>query len=481
MQLRSRLMGICVGLSLCLGAATQHGVAAPPERPSGAGRTAFRLSFAPYSKISARRLETMRLTREGRYDAVEALLTPLQQAYERKQVDEFAVAIAFAPFSTSDESLGPALDTWVEKAPKSYSARLSRARYLRNCFYRFRYVERPHSEAAIGPQRVLEIGKRSIADYRAALAMNPRLIIAYGDLIEMADAMGDRALFRETFESALEVAPATWIVRDAVRRVDAVPREQLAAFLADAAKYETENPLLLQLRADVEIGKARQLWRNGRRAEALAIYDEQLATLDVFGYRKDRSRLYSLMKRIPEAYAEIERAIALMPGKYDGYRQRAWVHYENERWADAAADFRRSLEIDPLDTESNRGLGEALQELDDFEGAIRAFEISARWTADPYMYQKIGTLYLRNLRKPKQALAAFEIAVALDPKEKWSWYKHADALDTMGDPRSRESFKRYLALADPNSAEDQKFIAWAKSRLNAPRYDAPPPPADVAP
>jgi tetratricopeptide (TPR) repeat protein len=479
MDLWKGLRGAAIGLSLCLYAASPSGHAANTAEPPANERDAVRLSWAPYAKISARRLETMRLTREGKFDAVEALLTPLQQAYERKEVDEFAVATAFAPFSTSDETLRPALDRWVAQAPKSYSARLARARYNRARHKRYRDVEVPHSEAAIGAERVRAIALAAIADYRAALEMNPRLMIAYADLLDMAVSTDNRDLFRETHEQAFAIAPDTWVVRDALIYTGAVPRDQYGAFLADAAKYQKQNPLLLQIAAQPELAKAEQLWRNRRHAEALEILDKQLQTLDTFMIRKDRAHLLRIMDRFPEAYAEIDRAIALMPGKHDGYRQRGWMHQDTERWAEAAADYRHGLEIDPLEPMLNAGLGEALVNLGDTPGGIEALELSARWSADAHTYQRIGSLYLKKLGKTKESLAALDRAVALAPNEKWNWYMRAETLDKMGDPRAIESFERYLALVDPKSPEDQKYIAFAKHKVSGPKV-IPKPPANAA-
>jgi tetratricopeptide (TPR) repeat protein len=259
-----------------------------------------------------------------------------------------------------------------------------------------------------------------------------------------------------------------------------VPRTHYGAFLADSAKHEQANPLLLQLPADVASGRAKQLWDSGQHAQALAIYDGLLETLDVFDLRKDRAHLLRVMKRYPEAYAEIDRAIALMPGKHDGYRHRAWIHTDTKRWAEAAADYRRGLELDPLEPRLNAGLGEALENLGDTPGAVKALELSARWSADSHTYRRIGWLYLHKLGKPKESLVALDRAVALEPNEKWNWYKRAETLDKLGDPRAIESFKRYLALVDPNSVEDQKFIAWAKHKASGAKV-IPKPPASAAP
>ncbi len=365
---------IAVSLLVCLGVA--------------AAQDGLRLSFAPYSKISARRLETMRLVRDGKFDAAEALLAAVQQAYEGKEADEFAVGTAFAAFSTSDESLASPLDRWVEQMPQSWCALLARARHQRARFNR-------------GMSRKLAV--TAIADYQAALAMNPRLMVAYSDLIELAGATRDEALFRETVDTGLALAPASWAVRDALVRVGGVPQAEFASFLADAEKHAKENPLLWQLRSDVELERGRALWDQNRIEEALAIYESQAKSLDTFQIHKERARLLRILKRYGEAGAAIDHAIALLPGKYDGYRERGWLRLMTDREPEAVAEFRRGLEIEPHDPELNYGLGQALEYTGDKLGAMAAYEESTRWSSFPAAQRRLDRLRSRTVARPPAA------------------------------------------------------------------------------
>ena len=83
-----------------LGLAAAH--AASPEPARG-----FQLSFAPYAKLSARRVETMKLTREGRFDEVEAIVVPVQTAYEQGEVNEFMAYVK--------KELARGLDDWEQR------------------------------------------------------------------------------------------------------------------------------------------------------------------------------------------------------------------------------------------------------------------------------------------------------------------------------------------------------------------------------
>lgn len=360
---RSQWIGVT--LLLCLA------VAAAPD--------GVQLSFTPYSAISARRVETMRFVKDGKLDAAESLLAGLQQSYERKEVDEFAVGTAFAAFSTSDETLGDSLDRWVTQKPESWCARLARARYGRARFYRLQGAESVHSDAAVGGKRLHELAMNAIADYKAALAKSPRVMVAYSDLVEMAAATGDAALLRETVTTALRLDPATWLVRDALFRIGGVSEAQFPAFLADAESHVKENPLLLQLRSDLLLQKARGMWRKGDLEGALAIFESQAKSLDTFQIHKERARLLRVLKRYDEARQAIDHAIALLPGKYDGYRERGWLGIDTNQIKAAHLDFRHGLEIEPLDPELNWGLGTALERAGYKPGAMKAYELSARY------------------------------------------------------------------------------------------------------
>jgi tetratricopeptide (TPR) repeat protein len=453
---RRGLAFACAGIVFLLGVASGSSAG---EKP--------RFSYAPYAKVSAKRAETLRLVRAGRFDAVEALLVAGQQAYERGEADEMMGALGFAAFSTGDETLEPLVDRWVAQAPKSWSARLARARLLRQRYLRLAAIEGTVSEAAVGPASLAEYARRAIADYQAALAMNPRLIVAYSDLVEIASKTKDSSLLRESYRQALAVAPDTWYVRNALLHAGAVPREKRAAFLADAARHEKSNPAMVQLAADAAIDRAIAAANRGRIEEALAIYDGELGSLDTFVVAKSRAKQLRRLGRHAEALAAIDHAIALMPGKYEGHAERGWLHYDMKRYAEAAADFRRGLEIDPVDPELNRGLGWTLMKMSDAAGAARAWELSVRWEPIGQTYTELGRLYRKQLADLPKALVAYERATLTDPREPWAWYWRGEIMDKLGDPRAAESYSRYLAVVDAQAPEHQKHIAWAKHRMKA--------------
>jgi tetratricopeptide (TPR) repeat protein len=435
MEARLSRRAIGVGLSLWVCAAL-----ALAESPQVTSSTA-KLSYAPYSKLSARRVEIMRLTRQGKFSEVEAFVLPIQAAYEKGETNEYAAYLAVQAFSTSDETLGPQLDRWVAQSPKSWLPRLARARWHRQAYTRFQDAGEKAADVQLAA---------ALADYRAALAINPRLMTAYSDMVYIAGREGDEALASEVIPRALESDRTTWMVRDAMLKWGWVARDQVDAFLADAARYEQQNPMLLQLPAQVPMRHANRIWEKGQRAEALAIYDELLKTLDISELHKHRARLLRNLGRHAESRAAIDRAIALLPGNFDGYRERAWLHADKSEWPAMLADVRRGLEIDPLDPELNRGLGWALEELGDVPGAIEGYSVSVRWAPKASLFVQIGVLELA-ANDPKAARAACERALALEPKNKWAWYNLADALERLGDARAAKAWEHFVSLADPKA------------------------------
>src|SRR5215831_13903672 len=156
--------------------------------------TAPRFSDAKYAAISARRLETLQTLRDGKFDALDAQLTALQDAYEKGNGDDFAVMTAFAPFTSAGEDAAAPLERWVAKSPKSFAAHLARAKYLRHTWHRYSDAQKSRAEAALGQAAVDALAKHAVDEYRESLTLRPRLPTAYTDLIELGLSSGDRAV-----------------------------------------------------------------------------------------------------------------------------------------------------------------------------------------------------------------------------------------------------------------------------------------------
>ena len=75
--------------------------------------------------------------------------------------------------------------------------------------------------------------------------------------------------------------------------------------------------------------------------------------------------------------------------KYDGlldsalaYLNRGTAAMQTEEWAEAAALFRKGLELEPENTALGQALGTALSQTGDIDGAVRQFEDVVRWSPE---------------------------------------------------------------------------------------------------
>jgi tetratricopeptide (TPR) repeat protein len=434
-------------------------------------------SSGPYAELSARRLETLQLVRQGKFDAVEKIVAPVEDAFERNQADELAVVTAFAPFTTADD-LGPQLERWAASAPKSFAARLAYAKFLRRSWHLHDDAQRSHAPTALDSAKLDELAQRAVAEYHAALALRPKLVTAWSDLMELAFSMRDGALLRDASKQGLAQVPASFQLRENLLTWGLVREQDFDAFFADAEQHAAENPALRRLPASLEISRAKGLWMSRQLPQALAIFETQTRAFDVFDWQKERARLLRVLGRFAEARTAIDHALALMPGKPDGWAERGWLEVDTKRYAEARADFQKAAALEPFDREINRGLGTALENLGDVPGAIAAYRLSADWYGDAAVLHSLGWLELNKANDARAAVASFDRALALDPRDRWSWFDRGEALDALGDPRAPDSFARYVALAGAGSGDDKETLPYAKGRVRGvppPRPTAPPP------
>jgi tetratricopeptide (TPR) repeat protein len=79
--------------------------------------------------------------------------------------------------------------------------------------------------------------------------------------------------------------------------------------------------------------------------------------------------------RLKEAMFCLERMLVLEPDSNYALRRRAWIHFQGGEYDRAEADYRRALEIDPLDAVARQGLAQILLDIrKDFRQAAEQYE-----------------------------------------------------------------------------------------------------------
>src|SRR5262249_52332476 len=92
--------------------------------------------------------------------------------------------------------------------------------------------------------------------------------------------------------------------------------------------------------------------------------------------RAKRAGLLLRLDRPGEALPELDRVLATNPSKPHLWQLRGEVKFQLARYADAAADFERAVELAPRDPEARRAVARADLGVDNAEGAWRTLSVA---------------------------------------------------------------------------------------------------------
>jgi tetratricopeptide (TPR) repeat protein len=314
--------------------------------------------------------------------------------------------------------------------------------------------------------------ERAETEYRRALEIDPEVTHALYGLAQLALARGEPEAARVHLEQAAGIAPwhgqvHTLLAQTYQRlgRPEDAERELKAAG-AHPEAAQAADPILEQVEAEAVTSlaytrRARRLAREGRFAEAEALYREVLeirpakaadysnlgGTLAGQGKIDDAIQLYEkalalddddpyALNNLAMALAQkgdregavelLERALAIEPTYPEAHHNLGLVRAGQRRFAEAVEHYRQALFHDPSWAPAHNDMGTALAALGDLDGALRhwrqALEID-----------------------PRQLSALYNLSVALARRG-----DHAEAIGRL---------RRGLDMA-PDSSRLASFLAW---------------------
>lgn len=149
-----------------------------------------------------------------------------------------------------------------------------------------------------------------------------------------------------------------------------------------------------------------------KRSDAIVALDSPTRFLLASAYVK--------LGRSHWARPELERLIEAQPQEPRYRYTRARVRYDQQRFQSSLEDIREAIRLNPESAEAHDLLGQCLEGLGDFKGAIKAYERAIALdgeagTESPWPGYHLGSLW-HDLGNLEEAEAALRSAVASDPK-----------------------------------------------------------------
>jgi len=202
------------------------------------------------------------------------------------------------------------------------------------------------------------------------------------------------------------------------------------------------------------VAAAARAYEARRLPEAAALLERALAADPNHHDALCHYALLALAAGRPDvALAAAERAAAAHSGSALAHNVLGVARRHAGRLADAIGAFRRAAELDPRFFDAQVNLGSALLDAGDAEAALPCYERALALEPDAAsLHNNLGNLY-RELRRPAEAIAAYRRALELDPKHARAHANLGNVLKDLGDTEAAiEAYRRSLALA-PDAPE----------------------------
>jgi tetratricopeptide (TPR) repeat protein len=261
------------------------------------------------------------------------------------------------------------------------------------------------------------------------------------------------------YERALEIDPGhaySWHSRiDALRALRRWDEAEAAA--RDLIAAHPGDPL-----SHLNLGWVHS--DQGRHEEALAQF-RRAAEIDPAHAGAKRWQVSALreLRRWDEAEAAARDLIAAHPGDPLSHLNLGWVHSDQDQDEEALAAFERAVEADPRNFTARRWQVAALRFLRRWEEAeAAARDLIAAHPRNPLAYAGLGWV-LGDQGRDEEALAEYQRAVAVDPRDTGALRSRIDALRTLRRWDEAEAAARDLTATHPHNPDSYISLGWVHS------------------
>ena len=304
-----------------------------------------------------------------------------------------------ATFAITDPSITPLIDDWIAASPDSVAPYIASGTHMYSLAFEARGAKtaaNTTSEQRAGLQHFLE---KVVLDAGAALKRDPKEVLAYRLLIDVARAGGTQGECGRIAREGLAVAPASLRIRWALA-ICRLPRwggshAEVEAIWQKAKPFVTDNPDLSALAGVVAWDKGRSI----KGEPAMQLLDQALAAGPSPVFFLARAIEHSRNERFDQTLAEANLGLIVAPQEPDLLAYQFISLANLGRIDEASATFDVLAEVDPTHPDvaefrdevkrrvANSGAGSAyesykrgrdLLEAGNDDGALLAFQTAVQ-------------------------------------------------------------------------------------------------------
>lgn len=331
------------------------------------------------------RKDLLALLRDKRYPALDDTLNDRHARMLKGEFTDQVLARLTNFVESADPALEPLLNEWVRTSQSGFMALLVRGKYHSATAWKRRgsgFADKTSNDQLDG---MTESFKKAAADLVASKQKQPRSVLPYPALMQIASAMGHSGEIYDMLMQANAVAPNNFIARaEAVKRFS--PKW--------GGSFEEMDKVLLQ----------------SKNSQLPVIDQKKLA----YGVIMEKASHYKIVEKRPIEALPYYTQAAKLCNSYVAWGEVSGIEYDREDWLAVETAMNQYMQLRPNTAWGFNRRAWALEKLGRVKDAIPDYERSAELGND-YAQNKMGYFYLTGNSVPKdlvKARALFEKANA---------------------------------------------------------------------
>jgi tetratricopeptide (TPR) repeat protein len=298
----------------------------------------------------------------------------------------------------------------------------------------------------------------AIANFREAIRLDPKFLLARVNLGVALWAKGDSASAIANFREAIEVDPKyafAHINLGNALRVTADPDAAIAEY-REAIRFNPESAP-----AHNDLGPA--LWDKGDRDGAIAAYREAIRLDPEYAHAHVNLGSALEAKGDPDgAITSFKEAIRIDPKDASFHVRLGAILCDVKRdYGGAITAFREAIRLDPKDSRAHGNLGVALGAKGDPDGAIAAYREALRLDPkDASFHVRLGAILCDVKHDYDAAITAFKEAIRLNPNYADAHFDLGIALLGKRDLDGAIAAYREVIRLDPRDPDARINLSW---------------------
>ena len=420
------------------------------------------------------RLKILDMLRTKQFTELEKTLAQQELRYQQGKIPEEHVEAAYLTFGNSDPEFEPRFREWVQQEGSTGRSHLARGIYYRNLGWitrGYRYASRTVPERFRGMRQYFALAKK---DLEKAVHLNPHSATGYSLLINLAMAQGQREDIEQIFVEGLRFNPQSYAIRwkylfSLLPWYSGLSKEECLNVIQQFLKnFVHDTHLHLSpLKSFPAFAQAEFLRRKNQRESAIPFYERSLNYGRYYWYSYDQGHNFYFMGKHSEAIQAFTQGLEARPQVPKVHKWLGKTYIQLDQPKKALSEFQKALQLDSHDPDTLTEYAYILVNDGKYQEAIGLLEKALLLGPyDEYVVDKLGRVYLYNLKRPEKGLEYLKRATEIKPKKKKYWYHYGVALYQLRNCQAVQALHHYQTRCNSGGKCSKKKRKWAIDAIN---------------